>query len=58
MKRWLVLFAILASCSGCMLFDDLAYDAPSHVIYDAPPRNSCGTASGIITTSQTAEPPR
>ncbi len=49
MIRRLMLLILLASCQGCMMFDDLAYyDRPM------PPPSSCGVAAPVI--QQTAEP--
>jgi hypothetical protein len=62
MKRWLALFLLLASNSGCMLFEDDRYDGydrPPHA-WDTPPSaNSCAMpTNGVVNVSQTIEPPR
>jgi hypothetical protein len=50
MTRWLAILILLASCQGCMIFDDLAYyDQPM------PPQPTCGMAAAPI--QQTPEPP-
>jgi hypothetical protein len=49
MKRLLAILILVASCQGCMMFDDLAY-------YDGPPpQPACGMPVAQI--QQTAEPP-
>ena len=50
MKRWLAILILLASCQGCMMFDDLGYyDQPM------PPQSTCGMPAPFV--QQTAEPP-
>jgi hypothetical protein len=50
MIRWLAILFLLASCQGCMIFDDLAfYDQPM------PPANTCGMSAAA--GQQTVEPP-
>jgi len=47
MTRWLAILIVLASCQGCMMFDD--FDQPM------PPQPTCGMAAAPV--QQTAEPP-
>ena len=57
MKRWLALLLLLTPCGGCMLLDDMRYDAPpSGYTQGQTPSNSCGAATGIVNVSQTVEP--
>jgi hypothetical protein len=57
MKRWLALFLLLASCNGCMLFEDDRYYEPAYE-WGAPAPNSCAMSPGVVNVSQTVEPPR
>ena len=52
MTRWLTLLILLASCSGCAMFDDMMLDQPS---MQAPPPSSCGLPP--VNVAQTNEPP-
>ena len=57
MKRWLALWVLFASCSGCMMFEDMMYDGPQPGWtpgQTAP--NSCGMPAGNVNAAQTAEP--
>ena len=59
MKRWLTFLLLLASSSGCMLFDDMAYhDAPPWEMRGTaePPMGSCGQTIRNVNASQTSEP--
>ena len=57
MKRWLALLLWLAPCSGCMLFEDVMYDAPpSGYAHVQTPPNGCAVPTGIVNVSQTVEP--
>lgn len=50
MTRLFAILILLASCQGCMMFDELAsYDQPM------PPQPTCGMAAAPV--QQTAEPP-
>jgi len=57
MKRWLAILILLAPCSGCMLFDDMAYydDRPPWATAQQP-TGTCGQAIRNVSASQTAEP--
>jgi hypothetical protein len=58
MKRWLALLLLLASCNGCMLFDEERYyEEPSYMAV-APSPNGCAMPAGVVNVSQTIEPPR
>ena len=58
MKRWLALCLLLASSSGCMLFDDMAYhdDYPAVHVAAEPPMGTCGQQVRQVSAVQTAEP--
>jgi hypothetical protein len=54
MLRWIALVLLLASSSGCAMFDDLFYDeAP--VGWSQVPTGGCGMPV-IANSSQTSEP--
>ena len=58
MKRWLALFLLLASSTGCMLFDDMGYhDVPPWEMHSTvePPLGTCGQTIRNV-YSQTGEP--
>ena len=53
MTRWLAILILLASCQGCMIFDDLGfYDGPGEM---PPPQGTCNMATPLV--QQTPEPP-
>lgn len=53
MIRWLALWMLIASCNGCMMFDDMYYDTPPQV---QPQPNSCNVPAGPVNVAQSAEP--
>jgi hypothetical protein len=56
MIRWLALFLLLASLSGCMLFEDEYYE--SGYDWSATTASSCSVPTGNVNVGQTVEPPR
>jgi hypothetical protein len=52
MKRLFTILILLASCNGCMLFDDMAYYEPP--MQSQP--SSCAVPP-IVQIAQTQEPP-
>jgi hypothetical protein len=57
MTRLIALLILLASCNGCMLYDEMYYDAPP-IYTPAQAPNSCGMPAGNINVAQSIEPPR
>jgi hypothetical protein len=58
MIRWLALFLLLASSSGCMLFDDYHDDYAPVYDWSSAPSGSCSMPTGNVNVGQTMEPPR
>lgn len=49
MTRWLAILILLASCQGCMIFDEFPDFGPT------PPQGTCGMPAPVV--HQTPEPP-
>ncbi len=50
MTRWFAILILLATCQGCMLFDEFDGFGPT-----TPPPGTCGMQAPMV--QQTAEPP-